>query len=98
MPRLRLVLLVLALAFAGCETVGGGSVQAQRPTGRAETGRVVRVVDGDTLHVRLGGVEEKVRYIGIDTPESVKPGTPVQCFAKRASAYNERLVGGERVR
>jgi len=39
-----------------------------------------------------------VRYIGVDTPESVKPGTPVQCFAKRASAFNEHLVAGERVR
>src|SRR4051794_1580021 len=96
MPRLRFILLLLALAFAGCEAVtgGGGSESADR----TQVGRVVRVVDGDTIHVHLGGVEEKVRYIGIDTPESVKPGTPVQCFAKRASAYNERLVGGEPVR
>src|SRR5436309_1000652 len=98
MPRVRLAFLLLALAFGGCQALGGGSVQKQQTGGRAETGRVVRVVDGDTIHVRLGGVEEKVRYIGIDTPESVKPGTPVQCFAKRASAYNERLVDGERVR
>src|SRR3954452_6357419 len=99
MARLRLLALLLALAFAACEALGGGSVQEQRQPGdRTETGRVVRGVDGDTIHVRLGGVEEKIRYIGVDTPESVKPGTPVQCFAKRASAYNERLVGGERVR
>src|SRR4051794_18049746 len=97
MPRLRLLALLLALAFAGCQALGGGGAQERHVDG-AQTGRVVRVVDGDTIHVRLGGVEEKVRYIGIDTPESVKPGTPVQCFAKRASAYNERLVGGERVR
>ena len=60
--------------------------------------RVVRVIDGDTIEARLDGRREDVRYIGIDTPESVKPGTPVQCFAKRASAYNERLVDGEKVR
>jgi micrococcal nuclease len=58
----------------------------------------VRVVDGDTIRVALPGGEEPVRYIGVDTPESVKPGTPVQCFAKRASAFNARLVEGERVR
>jgi micrococcal nuclease len=98
MPRLRLLALLLALAFAGCQALGGGSVQEQRADRAAQSGRVVRIVDGDTIHVRLGGVEETLRYIGIDTPESVKPGTPVQCFAKRASAYNERLVGGERVR
>ncbi len=39
-----------------------------------------------------------MRYIGVDTPESVKPGTAVECFAKRASAANARLVDGERVR
>jgi micrococcal nuclease len=98
MPRLRLLVLLLALAFAGCQALGGGSVQERPSDPAAQSGRVVRIVDGDTIHVRLGGVEETLRYIGIDTPESVKPGTPVQCFAKRASAYNERLVGGERVR
>jgi micrococcal nuclease len=64
----------------------------------ASVGRVVRVVDGDTIRVSIGGREERVRYIGIDTPESVKPGTPVQCFAKKASAENARLVAGKRVR
>src|SRR4051794_36498397 len=65
--------------------------------GRAD-GTVTRVVDGDTIHVMTGGRDEAVRYIGVDTPESVKPGTPVQCFAKAASAENERLVEGRRVR
>jgi len=59
----------------------------------------VWVSDGDTIRVRLdSGREERVRYIGVDTPESVKPGTPVECFAERAHRFNERLVGGERVR
>jgi micrococcal nuclease len=61
-------------------------------------GQVVRVVDGDTIQVRLdGGATERVRYIGIDTPESVKPGTPVQCFAKKASHFNAGLVAGRDV-
>jgi micrococcal nuclease len=59
---------------------------------------VLRVIDGDTIAVRLDGRTERVRYIGIDTPESVKPGTPVQCFAKRASAANAALVAGRSVR
>jgi micrococcal nuclease len=78
----------LALA---CSPRGG------RPPERTLGGRVTRVVDGDTVHVRLGGREETVRYIGIDTPESVKPGTPVQCYAEAASARNRRLVAGRDV-
>ena len=59
---------------------------------------VTRVVDGDTVEVDLRGAEEDVRYIGIDTPESVKPGSPVECFGPRASHFNEGLVEGEQVR
>ncbi len=54
--------------------------------------RVSRVVDGDTLKVDLAGRTDTVRVIGLDTPESVKPGTPVECFALRASAEANRLL------
>lgn len=72
--------------------------------GRREEGpasawaHVSRVVDGDTVEVRMDGEEEDVRYIGVDTPETVKPDTPVQCFGPQASDFNHRLVEGERVR
>lgn len=59
---------------------------------------VTRVVDGDTVEVDLRGEEEDVRYIGVDTPETVKPGAPVDCFGPRASHFNEELVEGEQVR
>jgi micrococcal nuclease len=59
---------------------------------------VVRVIDGDTIVVRLGGEEEDVRLIGVDTPETVKPDTPVQCFGERASHFVKRLLEGRRVR
>jgi len=58
----------------------------------------VRVVDGDTIRVVEDGREEAVRYIGVDTPETVKPGSPVECYGKAASAANRRLVEGEPVR
>jgi micrococcal nuclease len=93
--------LFLVLAFVG----GGGfdllSFDDESPIkGAALTGRVVRVVDGDTVKVRLPDRRRAitVRYIGVDTPESVKPGEPVQCFASQASAFNERLVTGRSVR
>jgi micrococcal nuclease len=70
---------------------------AEEPA-RSALARVLRAVDGDTIEVRLDGTMEDVRYIGIDTPETVKPGTPVQCFGPRAHRFNSRLVEGRRVR
>ena len=59
---------------------------------------MVRAVDGDTIEVQIDGRREDVRYIGIDTPETVKPDTPVQCFGPRAHRFNSRLVTHKRVR
>ncbi|MET0559670.1 MAG: thermonuclease family protein [Solirubrobacterales bacterium] len=59
------------------------------------TALVTRVVDGDTVEARIDGTVEDVRYIGVDTPETVKPDTPVQCFGPRASAFNHHLVEGK---
>ena len=58
---------------------------------------VVRVVDGDTIEARIGDRIEDVRYIGVDTPETVKPDTPVQCFGPQASALTHHLLEGRRV-
>jgi micrococcal nuclease len=93
----RLVTLALVVAVAA---LGGGALLDRRAgagggAGGPESARVERVVDGDTI-VLAGG--ERVRYIGVDTPETVKPRTPVQCFGRKASAANHRLVDGERVR
>lgn len=59
---------------------------------------VTRVVDGDTVEARIGGEVEDVRLIGIDTPETVKPGAPVECFGPQASRFTLRLLEGRRVR
>jgi micrococcal nuclease len=91
----RRAFLILAVAAAA---LLGGRLAAGDDGEPASSGRVVRVVDGDTIRVRLGGTEERVRYIGVDTPETVKPGTPVQCFGKAASSFNARLVRARTVR
>ncbi|MCG2692623.1 thermonuclease family protein [Candidatus Parcubacteria bacterium] len=57
--------------------------------------KVVKVVDGDTIKLENG---EVVRYIGIDTPETVHPSKPVQCFGKEASDKNKELVEGKLVK
>jgi micrococcal nuclease len=59
---------------------------------------VTDVVDGDTIEVEVGGEIEDVRYIGVDTPESVAPDQPVECYGPEASELNARLVEGEEVR
>jgi micrococcal nuclease len=97
MSQARLIL-VLAVLGVAVYTAAAGSPDPAPSAPSASSGTVTRVVDGDTIHVDVGGRDEDVRYIGVDTPESVKPGTPVQCFAKRASAFNKHLVAGEKVR
>ena len=59
-----------------------------------ETATVARVVDGDTIVLEDG---RKVRYIGIDTPETVDPNRPVGCFGKEASVFNTQLVDKKQV-
>ena len=85
--------IALALISTGCShppnphtvTVPGGT------TGLAAT--VTHVVDGDTVDLRLGsGATERARLLGIDTPETVKPNTPVQCYGPEASARTKDLL------
>jgi micrococcal nuclease len=93
------VLLVAAavLLLRPWETGPGGDPGSGSPG--PSHGTVVRVVDGDTLEVRLdGGAVETVRLIGVDTPETVKPDTPVQCFGPAASSFEHRVVEGRRIR
>lgn len=59
---------------------------------------VTRVVDGDTIEVRRGSVTLRVRYIGVDTPETVQPNRPVECFGREASKFNKELVENKKVR
>jgi len=64
----------------------------------AEQAKVARVVDGDTLVVQIGARTEKVRLIGVDTPESVDKRRPVEAYGKEASAFTRRLADGKSVR
>ncbi len=85
-PAAALALIVLSSVVVGCGLV---TRSAPSPPG---TGTVVHVVDGDTVDVRLGRRTETVRLLGIDTPETVKPGAPVDCFGPEASARTKDLL------
>ncbi len=58
---------------------------------------IVNVVDGDTVDVELNGQRERVRMIGVDTPEVVAPGRPVMCYGREASAQAAALLLGRMV-
>jgi micrococcal nuclease len=58
---------------------------------------VIKVTDGDTIHVRIDGKNITIRMIGIDTPETVDPRKPVQCFGKEASNHAHQLLDGTTV-
>ena len=63
-----------------------------------QTYSVTKVIDGDTIVIEKGGAKETVRLIGLDTPETVDPRSPVQCFGKAASDEAKRMLTGKRVR
>jgi len=83
MRRPVALLVTVAALTTGC------TVDSTEATGRAT---VVGVVDGDTIDVRVAGREERVRLIGLDTPETKRPDTPVECHGPEASAFTAALL------
>lgn len=61
---------------------------------------VVKYVDGDTISVNINGSNETIRFIGVDTPETHKPNTPIQCGGPEAAAYTKAklTLAGNKVR
>lgn len=66
-------------------------------THAAEGARVVHVADGDTITVDVNGDRKVIRIIGADTPETKKPGEPIQCYGRAASDHTKKTLDGERV-
>jgi len=88
-PRCRVLLVLVCLAaLAAC----GRSARSSSVAVPGANGVVVREVDGDTIRARIAGREERVRFIGIDTPETKDPRKPVQCFGREAAARTARLL------
>ncbi|KKU81387.1 MAG: Micrococcal nuclease [Parcubacteria group bacterium GW2011_GWA1_47_8] len=113
MSRTTIVVLVslALLTFAGEKLSSKASVsddtilltqatttQKEAPLADPSLIPVARVVDGDTIIVRIHNVDEKVRLIGVDTPETVDPRKTVQCFGKEASQFVTSLLENKSVR
>ena len=79
-------------------TVGGNTSEVINKNLSSEVYRVSNVVDGDTVDVQSEGATDRVRLLGIDTPETVDPNRPVGCYGKEASARAKELMLNQNVR
>lgn len=100
------IVLFLVLAVKDALYGGGSAVSATATSAHSESilksggGQlpVTRVIDGDTIEVLIDGISERVRLVGVDTPETVDPRKPVQCFGKEASDFTKSLLENKYVR
>ena len=90
MADIRSVLVAAAILVFVATSCGTTATDGALPEGA--NARSIRVVDGDTLLADISGTQEHVRLIGIDTPETVDPRRPVQCFGKEASRRLHELL------
>jgi len=81
--------------ISNAQQTSSPSSNIQPPKINSQQIKVTKVIDGDTIEIEGG---QRIRYIGIDTPETVDPRKPVQCFGKEASDQNKKLVEGKEVK
>jgi micrococcal nuclease len=93
--RRSLIALVAVLAAA---SLAGWRLGTSRSGADSPTVRVVAVVDGDTVDVAWAGHRERVRLLGVDTPETVAPDRPVGCYGPEAATFTQQRLQGRTVR
>jgi micrococcal nuclease len=90
MHRMLLCIAVLATACRSGSTPA--SISSTVAPALAINATMISVVDGDTIDVNINGRRERVRLIGIDTPETKKPNTAVQCYGPEATKFTKSLL------
>jgi len=83
--RSGLIAVLTCLILSNCSS-------SSPPLPDGANGRIVKVIDGDTVDISMSGRTERVRLIGVDTPETKKPNTPIQCFGPEASKHISELL------
>ncbi len=91
------VIFVLVLSYGVPELIFKNKIKTASEAGLQNTYHVMKVVDGDTIDVDIDGKKESVRLIGINTPETVDPRKPVQCFGVEASDKAKETLNGKNV-
>ena len=101
-PKQAIIIIIIGIIayFFGGESVfnisenNGGNDSGNQDFVQAV---IVRAVDGDTAVVKIDGQEKRVRFLGVDTPETVHPNKPVQFYGKEASNFTKENLNGRRV-
>ncbi len=91
---LALTFFILGFIFGQAAPLVSNPEPLSLPQTKLQTAKVTRVIDGDTVELETG---QHVRYIGMDTPETVDPRKTVECFGLEASKKNKELVQGKTV-
>src|SRR5580765_5510857 len=99
---LVLLIAILWLVFLAISTISGTD-WLKKGTNKLEQGQpglysIANFIDGDTIAVNMNGSVETIRMIGVDTPETHRPNTPVQCYGPDAANFTKNLIGQSNVR
>lgn len=91
-PGAVAVALAVLASVAACSPPGAPATDHIGGVGHGVVAIVASITDGDTVELTVGGRREQVRLLGIDTPETVHPSKPVECWGPEASAAARRLI------
>jgi micrococcal nuclease len=98
MSQKKLIGLVVTLLIAAIIPLAAKYLQKMQPATPPGYYSVKQFIDGDTIEVDMNGTKEKVRLIGVDTPETHDPRKQVQCFGVAAAAFTKQQIGSNPVR
>lgn len=95
-----LVVVISAFVYYGQAQGWFGTVAKTAEVNQPGLYSIAHYVDGDTIAVDMNGTTETIRFVGVDTPETHKPNTPVQCYGPAAAAYTQSRIkaAGNKVR
>lgn len=93
--KIKIVLILLIIAITGLATYLSNSPKTRYKIPKInpdEAYQVANVLDGDTFEIKIGKKNQTVRMLGVDTPETVDPRKPVQCYGKEASDETKSIL------
>jgi len=95
-----IILLITLCIYIGQQHGYFGGVAKKVEVNQPGLYSIDHFIDGDTIAVNMNGHVEEIRFVGVDTPETHKPNTPVQCYGPEAAAYTKQRIteAGSKVR